>query len=239
MIAPRKFSLQFLKKIKESKDAYSFYFEKKDLDFTAGQYMKVVLNIKDPDERGVSRFFTIASSPDEEQICITTRIIQSSFKMAFNNLTSGQEVSFNGPFGNFVLTDNEKPLVFLAGGIGITPFHSMIKYIADNKLDRQISLFVSWTNEEEMVYHEELKNISSQNKNFLYIPTITHAEEGSSWDGETGRIDKEKIEKYVNNFSNCTFYLSGPQAMVEAMEKMVGEIGIISEQIKTDKFPGY
>lgn len=239
MIAPRKFSLQFLKKTQESKDAYSFYFEKKDLDFSAGQYMKVALDIKNPDDRGNSRFFTIASSPGEEQLCITTRIIQSSFKIAFNELSSGQKISFNGPFGNFVLTDEPKPLVFLAGGIGITPFHSMIKYVADNKLDRQISLFVSWTNEEEMVYHEELKNISAQNKNILYVPTITHPEENPNWDGETGRIDNEKIKKYVSNFSNCTFYLSGPQTMVEAMEKMVGEMGISGEQIKTDKFPGY
>lgn len=239
MIVSRKFSLQFLRKVKESQDAYSFYFEKKDLNFSAGQYMKVALDIKDPDDRGNSRFFTLASSPDEEQIRITTRIIQSSFKMAFSELSPGQEISFNGPFGNFVLPDEPKPLVFLAGGIGVTPFRSMVKYVSDNGLGRKISLFVSWTNLQEMVYHDELKEISAENKNILYVPTITRFESGSSWNGETGRIDKEKIEKYVGHFADNIFYLSGPQVMVEAMEKMVEEMGIIGEQIKTDKFPGY
>lgn len=238
MIAPRKFVLRFIKKIRESEDAYSFYFEKKDLEYSAGQYMKVVLDIKDPDDRGTSRFFTLSSSPDEDQICITTRIIQSSFKIAFSKLSSGQEISFNGPFGNFVLTDDKKPLLFLAGGIGITPFHSMIKYITDNKLDRQINLFVSWSSQEEMVYHEEFEKISAEHKNIIYVPTITHSD-GNTWDGETGRIDKGKIEKHAEHFSDSIFYLSGPQVMVEAMEKMVGEMGITDEQIKTDKFPGY
>lgn len=238
MIVPRKFNLQFLRKVKESEDAYSFYFEKKDLEYSAGQYMKVVLDIKNPDDRGNSRFFTLSSSPDEEQIRITTRIIQSSFKIAFNELSPGQEISFNGPFGNFVLTDDKKPLLFLAGGIGVTPFRSMIKYASDNGLDRQINLFVSWSNPGEMVYREEFEKISREHKNFIYVPTITHPD-GNNWDGEIGRIDKEKIEKYTRGFSDSIFYLSGPQVMVEAMEKMVEEMGIKGEQIKTDKFPGY
>ncbi len=146
-IIPKDFSLLFLIKVQVAKDAYSFYFDRKnrELDFLPGQYVRVTLQIENPDERGKSRFFTISSSPlEKDYIVITTRVIQSSFKKTLQTLTTGIKVSFFGPTGQFVFREEEKiPHVFLAGGIGITPFHSMITYVNEKHIDVSIILFVA------------------------------------------------------------------------------------------------
>lgn len=250
MIAPRDFILPFLKKEQVAHDAYAFYFdrikrgsavaEEPDLDFLPGQYVKMFLDVQNPDDRGSSRSFSIASSPlEKDYVMITTRIIQSAFKKTLANLTPGVQVKFFGPNGRFVFDDSEtKPHIFLAGGIGITPFHSMLTYIAEKDIKIPITLFVSFSTVEEVVFYDELTNLAKEHPNIKVVYTITHPE-NSSWRGETGRISEDMIKKYCPNFSDSLFYASGPPVMTDAMVELVKNMGIPDERVRKEKFVGY
>lgn len=245
MITPQDFELPFVKKEQIAKDIWTFYFARKDthVDFLAGQFIRMTLDIKEPDERGSSRTFSIASSPlNREFLTITTRILQSTFKKTLLDLVPGTIVKFFGPNGRFVLDEKEAiPRIFLAGGIGITPFHSMITYVAENNLSLPITLFVSFSTVEEVVFHEELTRISMDHQNIRIVYTITKPEESQmSWDGEKGRISADLIKKYVPpDFVNSFFYISGPPPMVDAMFSLVKAMGIPDERVKKEKFVGY
>lgn len=241
---PQIMVLPFVKKEQVSKDAYSFYFDRSkfDFDFYPGQYTRITLSHPNPDERGESRFFSIASPPYEKNfLMITTRIIQSSFKKTLFNLQVGKEVKVYGPQGGFYITGGEdSDLVFLAGGIGITPFHSTLLFAADKNLSLPMTLFVSFSTAEEVLYKEELEKIVEKHKNLKVVYTITHPEESQKqWNGETGRIGREMLEKYLPDIKKPKYYIVGPPKMVEAMEETVQELGVPNEQIRIENFTGY
>ncbi len=237
------FALSFVKKEQLTADVYSFYFDRESHAFTflPGQYVRMILPHENPDERGTSRFFTIASSPtDHENLMITTRVVQGTFKHALLGLLPGQNVQFWGPIGQFVLQEEEEnPLVFIAGGIGLTPYHSMMIYANDKRLQLPMTLFVSFKRVENVVFYDEFMRLVSTNKNLRVVYTVTHPEESKSWTGETGRISAEMLAKYVLSPESCTFYISGPGGMVEEIEKLLDEMRIPKEQIILEKFPGY
>lgn len=236
-MAPLEFTLSFIGKKKESSDAFTFYFEKpNDFNFIPGQYIKMILNIKNPDERGNSRFFSISALPKEPHLSITTRIIQSSFKKTIIRLKKGDKVNVRGPYGSFTLDETEtRPLVFLTGGIGITPFRSMFIYAFYKKLKIKMTLFASYSNLQDAIFYEELRSIAEGN--FKFIVTITRPDPG--WKGEAGRIDIEKIKKHIVNPQECVYYIAGPQSMVENLTEIVKSMGISGDQLKTENFPGY
>lgn len=236
--------MKLLKKEKVSKDAWSFYFERPSgFNFIAGQYIKVKLNpdligagIPNPDERGTSRFFSIASSPTENNLMITTRIIQSSFKKTLVVLKEGDEIEFRGPHGAFVLDEKARSIVFLTGGIGITPFRSMFVFAHDLKLPAKITLIASFSTVEDLIFYDYLSGISGGNLKF--VATIT-GDPVSNWHGEAGRIDEKKIKKYVENLSDSIYYIAGPESLVFAMKDLVKRINVQEDNIKTEIFPGY
>lgn len=235
----RTFEAKLIKKKQVSQDAHSFYFERpRDFDFIPGQYVKIVLDILNQDERGVSRFFSISSSPTEHNfITITTRIIKSSFKKTLVNLSSGDHVSIRGPHGSFTLEEEDtRPKIFLTGGIGITPFRSMSVYAHDKKIKTLITLIASFSTVEDLIFHEELNNI--KNENFKFVVTVTHTEQ-TSWNGETGRIDAEMLRKYIAKIKNSVYYIAGPESLVDAMAELVRSLGVSEENIRTENFPGY
>lgn len=240
MDAKKEYYLAFIKKEKVSKDAYSFYFNRA-FDFLPGQYIRMTLDIENPDGRGMSRSFTISSSPLQDYITITTRIIQSSFKKNLENLVPGTKVKFFGPMGSFLLNEEDKtPRIFLGGGIGITPFHSMITFSNTKKLTIPITLFVSFSTFNEIIFREELEEISKNNPNIKIIYTITHPEESKEeWNGETGRISESLIKKYLPDMQSPIYYIAGPPQMVEAMTEIVKNMGISDEKIKVENFTGY
>lgn len=242
--APTNYQLPFVSKEQLTADTYSFYFDRSEhpFEFLPGQYNRVILPHENPDDRGTSRFFTIASSPTQtEDLMITTRIVKSTFKHALLGLLPGQNVQFWGPTGQFVLHDEEqRPLVFLAGGIGLTPYHSMITYAAEKNLAIPMTLFVSFTVQEEMVFYDEFMEIAKQHSNIKIIYTITHLEQSEQpWSGEKGRISADMIKKYVPEPTNNTFYISGPGSMVDVTQELVKEMGVAEEQVIIEKFPGY
>lgn len=241
----KSFFLSFLKKEKLTSDCYSFYFKRtfEAPGFTPGQYFEIKLDIKDPDERGDTRVFTISSSPTEkEYYTITTRIIQSSFKLRLNKLRSGEMMQFDGPWDD--LNFNEKdtyPHVFLAGGIGVTPYHSIVKYVTDRNLKTQMTLFVSWKNREEMVFDDFFRDANKRLKSFTYVPTITE-EEGlkpGEWEDEVGRIDEKMIKKYISDIAKSKYFFAGPPAMVKALKETVQGMGVKKDKIIAEEFEGY
>jgi ferredoxin-NADP reductase len=205
--------------------------------------MEIKLDIKSPDERGDSRVFTISSSPTEQEFyTVTTRIIQSSFKLRLNELKEGELVQFNGPWDD--LNFNEKdtaPHVFLAGGIGVTPYHSIIKYSLDKNIQTQMMLLVSWKNLDEMVFDDFFRDAQEKLPNFTYVPTLTEENEMSAdiWDGEKGRINEDMIKKYVTDIHNSKYFFAGPPAMVKALKETVQGMGVPNEKIIAEEFEGY
>ena len=238
------FFLPFEKKEQLNKDTYSFYFKRNGSEhsFVSGQYYEMTLPHQDMDERGEARVFTISSSPtDLEFITITTRIIQSTFKMRLNNLKPKETVQFGGPWDdlNFDETDRS-PHVFLAGGIGLTPYHSIVKYVQDKRLDTQMILFVSWRSSAEVIFDEFFRNANNHLEYFTYVPTLTdETPDRKDWDGELGRIDESMIKKYVQDVSTSKYYFSGPPAMVNSLKKTVSDLGVQKDKIIFEEFEGY
>lgn len=239
------FYLPFLKKEQLTEDTFTFYFKRigDERDFVPGQYYEMKLDIKNSDERGDSRVFTISSSPTEkEYITITTRIIQSSFKIRLSEVKPGETVQFNGPWDDLNFDEKDtSPHVFLAGGIGITPYHSIVKYVMDRNLDTQMILFVSWKNRDEMIFDDFFRQANNHLQNFSYVPTLTEEInlKPDNWDGETGRIDEKMIRKYVTDISVSKYFFAGPPAMVKSLKETVEGIGVPKEKIIAEEFEGY
>lgn len=240
----KSFFLPFLKKEQLTSDCYTFYFKRnpESPEFTPGQYFEIKLDIKNPDERGDAHVFTISSSPlDRDFYTITTRIIQSSFKLRLAELKEGEMVQFDGPWNDLNFDENDKsPHVFLAGGIGVTPYHSIVKFAMEKNLTTQMILFVSWKNRSEMVFDDFFRQANNHMDNFSYIPTLTEESlNPSEWDGEIGRINDEMIKKYVSELNDAKYFFSGPPAMVTALKETVRGMGVPNEKIIFEEFEGY
>ncbi len=226
-------NLRLVKKESLSEGISDFWFEPfKKLSFAAGQFLEYSLPHSSPDDRGIRRYFTIASSPTEDKFLLATRFAEhgSTFKTALKNQGLGAEISAIGPAGEFTLPkDPAKKLAFIAGGIGITPFRSMIKYLLDTKQKREIVLLYSARRSQDFVFQEIFD--LAQKKGFLRTVYL---------DSESiGLIDDKIIRQEVPDFSERTFYVSGPEPMVKAFEKMLYVMGLSKKQVKRDYFPGY
>lgn len=242
-ILPRKLELKLLKKEKIAEGTYSFYFERPpDFDFYPGQFLKLILDIPEPDERGNSRFFSIASSPSEkEYLMLTIRIDRSSFKKELSTLSPGTEVKIDAPFGAFVLNPQEStPHIFLAGGIGITPFRSMILYASDMNLSIPITLFASFRRTEDIIFQKKLTDIQKKHSWFKLFLTLTQPELSNKHRSENvGRISEELIKKNDHNYLSAKYFIAGPPNMVDDIIKIVKNLGVEETKIHREKFTGY
>lgn len=235
---PKDFTLIFSHQKQLSPDVHSFYFNREgsDFNFLAGQHIKLFLPVSDPE--GSNRSFSICSSPLEDEIMITTKISATPFKQALISLDKGTRVKTFGPVGRMIVTEEEKEsILMLAGGIGITPFRSMLLFTAQKQLSIPITFFVSFSTTEEMLFYNELSKVPTQNSNIKVVYTITKDER--DWRGERGRISKEMIEKYVQDFQKAKAYIAGPPGMVTAMLEIVQELGLPPEKILKENFVGY
>jgi len=256
------FSLPFLKKVEVAKDTYSFYFDMTKIkffakggsqpkadehldqasgwDFTPGQYVRMILPHKS-DDRGTSRYFTISSSPQEKKFLIfTIRIFDSSFKRTLHDLKPGNLVQFFGPMGWFILPEHE-PLekVFLAGGIGVTPFHSLLQHLKNEKLKEPITLFISFKKKEEIIFFDDLQKITKKNNKIRVIYTLTQEKGVSDWAGEVGRVTGAMFAKYQIDIQKPVFYVVGSPNMVAGTRDLLFELGIDEERIQVEDFTGY
>ena len=247
---PLKLELKLLEKIpKNGTDVMSFKFSKSDdhnhLNYRAGQFAIIDLGTKE-DPKGPLRSFTMASSPTEDVILITTRIRDSPFKKKLAALEIGSSAKITSPLGKFVLPDDHsKSVVFLSGGIGVTPFRSMIRYATDKQVPSKVTMFDSNRNVENTLFKEEFDDCLKHNNNLKIIYTITEEEQYKNleeWKGERGFINKAMLTKYLteNELDNSIFYICGPPGMLNAMQKMLeDDLHISKHCIKTEVFTGY
>ena len=224
------FYLSFVKKEKLSEDTFIFYFDRRTtgFNFLAGQYIHIYLPIPNEKGRGNSRIFTIASSPlEKDYIFIATKKGKTIFKKTLFNLKSQTPVKSYGPSGSLVIDEIKKPsYVFLAPGIGITPFRSIIKYISQKNLDISVILLASFSKKEEVLFSRELVNISRSNPNIKIVYTLT-------------RISKKLIKKYVKNINKHLYYIAGPASSISDLEGVVSDMGVGSSKIFLEDFEGY
>jgi ferredoxin-NADP reductase/nitrite reductase/ring-hydroxylating ferredoxin subunit len=244
----------------EGTDVTSFKFSKQNvqgggegkitpLNYTAGQFAFFDIGGVYNDPKGPIRHFTISSSPTENFIMFSTRIRESPYKKRLSTLEEGSRVKVRGPEGQFILhEDYSNPAVFLSGGIGVTPFRSMIKYATDKQLPLKIVMFDSNRNRENILFNKEFDEWTKINKNLKIIYTISEDEQqpfsstANDWKGEYGRIDKAMILKYLdtNMLDNSIFYICGPPSMLKAMESLLQDnLEIPKERIKVEEFTGY
>ena len=219
---------------------------KRTLNYIAGQFAFFDIGGVYNDPKGPIRHFTLSSSPTEDFIMLSTRIRESPYKKKLASLVEGAKVKVKGPQGKFTMKDDySKSAILLSGGIGVTPFRSMIRYATDKNLPIKIVMFDSNRNLENVLFKSDFDDCVNRNKNLRIIYTITEEENdqpvSDDWKGEKGRIDKSMLMKYLRDdeLTNSLFYICGPPAMVEAMRNLLQSIQIPKEQIKVEEFTGY
>ena len=210
--------------------------------FKAGQSMNVTL-IDPPatDGKGNARTFSIVSAPSEDALTIATRMRDTAFKRVLRALPAGAKLRLRGPAGKFTLDDGDaRPAVFLAGGIGITPFVSMLRQAAHDGLARKLYLLYSNRRPEDAAFLGELQQLQTRNPNYRFVGTMTGMENSREpWSGETGAIGKDMLARTIDDISAPVYYVAGPPAMVDAMQNMLVGCGVAAEKIRTDEFYGY
>lgn len=234
--------LKLIEKVQETNEVWSFKWEKPEgFNFQAGQFLRYTFPHPNPDERGINRFFTISASPQESFLMLTTRFSEkkSSFKQNLLNLNPRQEVEAKGPNGQFTYPDSNPKAIFIAGGIGITPFRSMLLDLDFKNLNPNITLVYANRNS-QIAFKELFDQLVAKHNNLKILYTIDQAE--PKWPGLVGKIDSKLIQDQISDYKdpNLIFYISGPEPMVETLAKMLeAELNIPKSRIKLDFFPGY
>ncbi|MHB8539514.1 MAG: FAD-dependent oxidoreductase [Candidatus Acidiferrales bacterium] len=234
-------------RLKERKEiangTMAFFLEKPaGFEFKPGQAMEVKL--QDPpetDAEGNSRAFSIASAPHEKDVMFATRMRDTAMKNSLKKIPLGTEIEVDGPWGDLKLhTRATRPGVFLAGGIGITPFRSIVLDAAKNKLPHKLWLFYSNHRPEDAPFLEELERAEKENPNFKMIATMTEMEKSSrTWRGKTGVVDKAMLSEAIGDLSAPIYYIAGPGGMLNAMRKMLLDAGVSEDDIRAEEFAGY
>ena len=240
------------RQVLEGTDILSLKFNKQPQDnnkifhYVAGQFAFFDIGKVYDDPKGPIRHFTLTSSPTEEFILISTRIRDSPYKKKLDSLQIGSTVKVRGPQGKFTLhEDHSKPAIFLSGGIGVTPFRSMIKYATDKNLAIRIIMIDSNRSRENILFKNHFDRCADTNKNLKIIYTITEEQSKNGddeWKGEKGRIDIAMLKRYLNSgdIEKGIFYICGPPAMVKAMHNILEvDLQIPAERIKIEEFTGY
>ncbi len=220
-----------------------FHFEKpSNWTFKAGQALDLTLvDPPETDGEGNTRTFSIASAPHEDTLMVATRMRDTAFKRVLKTLPMGAVVKVDGPSGDLTLHNNTaRTAVFLAGGIGITPFRSMVLRAAKEKLPHRIVLFYSNRRPEDAPFLDELQALEKENPNYKLVATMTEmAKSHRPWNGETGLIGKETLERHLKDAAAPIYYLAGPPEMVHGLHATINRAGVDDDDIRAEEFAGY
>jgi len=240
---PLGYEARLLNRVEVAEDTMAFHFEKPPgFEFRPGQSSDLTLvNPPETDSEGNVRTFSIASAPFEDQLMFATRMRDTAFKRSLKTVPLGTSVKMEQAIGSFTLHKNStKPAVLLTGGIGITPFLSIVKQADHERLPHRLYLFYSNRRPEDAPFLESLNNLEKSNPNFHLIVTMSEILRSKrNWEGETGLIDKAMLSRYVNDLRGPIFYIAGPPGMVTEMRKMLLASSVNEDDIRTDQFAGY
>lgn len=213
-------------KIEQMLGVTSFIFQPpKEINWLAGQYMFYNLPHKNVDKEGDTRYFTISNAPYEKNIAITTRITESSFKKTLAALPIGAEIEADGPEGEFTVPADRNKLVFIAGGIGITPYRSILMQMAHESAVKNIELIYA-SRDKNAIFSDLLEGIATK------FPSLT-----IRYVIDPERVDEKLLAGYLS--PEKYFYVSGPEPMAKAISKILFDLGVEKKKIVKDFFPGY
>jgi ferredoxin-NADP reductase len=221
----------------------AFEFEKPAAwTFDAGQFIDVtLLKPGETDAEGNTRGFSIASAPFEDKLMIATRMRNTAFKRVLKTLPLGSEVKIEGPFGDLRLHNNTgRPAVIVSGGIGITPFRSILMQAVNEKRTHRILFFYANRRPEDAVFLEDMRALARESARYTFVPTMTEMEKSHvPWDGERGRIDQQMLSKYLTGITSAIYYVTGPPGMVKGLRTVLKATGVDTDDIRTEEFTGY
>lgn len=211
-------------------------------EFAAGQSIDMTLiDPPETDAEGNTRSFSLAATPHEPALMVATRLRNTAFKRTLKGLQPGAEVKIEGPFGSMTLhRKTNRPAVILAGGIGITPFRSMIVQAIKAGTGHRLFLFYSNRRPEDAAFLAEFQELARQNANLTLVATMTNLEKSkTAWTGDTGHISIEMLTKYVPDLADPVYYTAGPPALVAAMRDLLNDAGVDEDDVNSEDFSGY
>jgi glycine betaine catabolism B len=222
--------------INRSNNISSFRFKRPDdFQYLPGQYIIVQLRIN---HQLVQKAFSLSSSPTEQEfIEFTKKFTGHEFSEGLKALQVGDFLNLDGPFGSFTLKEDDNKIAMLAGGIGVTPFRSMIQYSMDKGIDNDIVMICSNKTEDDIIFKDDFQEMMKQHPNFSIVLTCTRPTD--NWTGICGRIDRNMIEREVPDFRERMFYICGPPVMVESMKELLRSMDIPDNMILFEDFFGY
>ncbi len=226
----------------ETPGVMSFIFDLggQPFDYRPGQFAYFELDeLLLPDEKGKRRHFTLSSSPTEKGVLmITTRMRGSGFKETLARVPLGTELTVEPADGEFVMPAGERRRhIFIAGGIGITPYRSILKSVIDGRTPIRALLLDFNRSSSDLIFWPELQDFAIRIPTLEIVPVL--AEPGPGWGGETGIFRMDLLQKYVPRPEHALFWISGPPAMVQEIEEMMEKSGIDPESMRHDQFLGY
>ncbi|MBI5906649.1 RnfABCDGE type electron transport complex subunit D [Candidatus Saccharibacteria bacterium] len=242
LVSPKyKLMPTFIKKVNIAHNSLDFIFRPdRRVSYKPGQYMEWTLTHNNSDSRGNRRYFTLASSPTEEDLRLGVKFYPggSSFKKAMLAMDESTPIAAGQLGGDFTLPDDQtKKLAFIAGGIGITPVRSMVKYMLDTNQNRSATLLYSGSTGKDFAYIDVFSE-AERRKILKATYTITESAP-QGWHGQTGYINKQMIINQIPDYMDRLFYISGSHSLVTAVSDALHSIGVSRHQIKIDFFPGY
>jgi ferredoxin-NADP reductase len=220
----------------------SFRWRKPDgWTYRAGQFVDITLH--DPpetDAEGNTRGFSVSSAPCENIIQITTRLRDTAFKRVLQHVALGTSMKLEGAFGDFRLHHAQRPAVLLAGGVGITPFRSiLVEQIRCGTLPYRVVLFHANRRPGDAAFGGELRQLAELEPKFTFVPVMSAAEPADEWDGERGHIDAAMLRRHLDGVEQQIYYLAGPAGMVRAMRDVLTEMAVDEDDIRSEEFTGY
>lgn len=235
-----KFETEVLDIIQRAHRVKSFRFRiKGKVDFKPGQFFFVTIKVEGTER---TKHFSFSNSPTEKgYVEFTKRITESPFSKALDRLKVNDKAYLKMPFGNFTLGDEDERVAFLSGGIGITPIRSICKFATDLMLSTDIVLLYGNSREENIIFRQDLDEMSRVNKNMRIVYTLTSPDvDTKTWQGRAGYIDDRMIKEEISDFNKRTFYICGPPMMVEGLINILqNKLGVQKNKIKTENFAGY
>jgi ferredoxin-NADP reductase len=221
---------------------WSFHFDKPaGFDFRPGQAIELILpDAPEGPTESRQHAFSLVSAPGEPRLTIATRMRPSAFKQSLEALDDGAPVKLDGPFGSLTLhKDRARPALLVAGGIGITPFMSMLRHEARHSPARPIVLAYSNRRPEDSAFLEELQALEASGVVRLAATMTDMPHSTRSWSGATGMIDATLLRKAIGGLANPIAYLAGPPAMVSGLRPVVIAAGVDEDDVRSEEFFGY